>query len=114
MNEAMNRRWIEVCALDDIVPDTGVCALVQGEQVAVFRLADGSLHALANRDPFSHANVISRGIVGDLKGEQVVASPIYKQHFNLQTGQCVEEAGVRIPVYPVRLEGDWIAVKNIQ
>jgi nitrite reductase (NADH) small subunit len=110
----MQDEWVTVCKLSDIVPDTGVCALVHGQQVAVFRLADDSVYAVGNHDPFSRANVLSRGIVGDLKGEQVVASPIYKQHFNLQTGQCVEEAGVRIPVYPVRLEGDWIAVKNIQ
>jgi len=104
MSEPINKRWIEVCALDDIVPDTGVCALVQGEQVAVFRLADGSLHALANRDPFSHANVISRGIVGDLKGEVVVASPVYKQHFSLASGQCLEEPDVRLKTWPVREE----------
>ena len=102
--------WIAVCKLSDIVPDTGVCALVRGRQVAVFRLADDSIYALDNLDPFSSANVLSRGIVGDLKGELVVASPVYKQHFNLVTGQCLEEADVRIAVFPVRVEGDTILV----
>jgi nitrite reductase (NADH) small subunit len=108
---AMNE-WVAVCKLSDIVPDTGVCALVHGQQVAVFRLADDSVYAIDNLDPFSNANVLSRGIVGDLKGELVVASPIYKQHFNLTTGQCLEEADVRIAVYPVRVDGDKVLVNT--
>ena len=102
--------WVAVCKLTDIVPDTGVCALVNGLQVAVFRLQDDSVYALDNLDPFSRANVLSRGIVGDLKGELVVASPVYKQHFNLVTGQCLEEVDVRIAVYPARIDGDTVLV----
>src|SRR5919199_6862674 len=78
--------YMKVCRLEDILPNGGVCALVHGEQVAVFRIDDGRVFALSNRDPFSGANVLSRGIVGDLKGELVVASPVYKQHFSLLTG----------------------------
>jgi NAD(P)H-dependent nitrite reductase small subunit len=103
--------WVAVCKLTDIVPDTGVCALVNGRQVAVFRLGgDDSVYAIDNRDPFSRANVLSRGIVGDLKGERVVASPVYKQHFNLVTGQCLEEADVRIAAFPVRVEDGMVLV----
>ena len=102
---------VRVCRLEDIVPDTGVCALVGGEQVAVFRLADGSVHAVGNRDPFSRANVLSRGIVGDLKGELVVASPVYKQHFSLLSGRCVEDPAVRIPVYGARVEEGFVVVE---
>ena len=94
--------WVDVCPYDAIYPDTGVCALVGGEQVAVFRLADGTLHAVSNHDPFSGANVLSRGLVGDRAGEPKVASPIYKQTFNLRTGVCYEDPGVRLDVYPVR------------
>ncbi len=100
-----------VCRLDDIVPDTGVCALVGGEQVAVFHLADGSVHAVGNQDPFSRANVLSRGIVGDLKGEVVVASPVYKQHFSLKSGRCLEDASARIPVYSARVEEGHVVVE---
>jgi len=94
--------WVEICPYDSIYPDTGVCALVDGRQVAVFRLSDGSLHAVSNFDPFSQANVLSRGIVGDRGGEPKVASPIYKQTFNLRTGVCYEDASVRLDVYRVR------------
>lgn len=102
---------IAVCRLGDIVPNTGVCALVNGRQVAVFRLDDDSVYAIDNYDPFSRANVLSRGIVGDLKGEVVVASPVYKQHFSLKSGQCLEDPGVRVPVYAVRLEKEMIWVE---
>ena len=103
--------WTEVCTLEDIVPDTGVCALVGNDQVAVFRLADDSLYAIGNFDPISGANVLSRGIVGDIKGAVVVASPIYKQHFRLDTGQCIEE-DVAVPVYAVRLDGSNVLVRT--
>ena len=102
--------WVAVCRLEDIVPNTGVCALVGGRQVAVFRLDDDSVYALSNHDPFSRANVLSRGIVGDLKGELVVASPVYKQHFSLASGQCLEDPQVCVPVFAARLENGtvWI------
>src|SRR6185369_13878033 len=93
------------------VPNAGVAALADGEQVAVFRLDDDSVHAVGNLDPFSGANVLSRGIVGDLKGELVVASPVYKQHFSLRTGRCIEDASARIPVFTARVEDDWIVVE---
>jgi len=86
--------------------------LVGGHQVAVFRLDDDRVYAIDNHDPFSRANVLSRGIVGDLKGELVVASPVYKQHFSLTSGLCLEDPGVRVPVYPVRLDGPTVLVKG--
>ena len=101
---------VAVCRLSDIVPNTGVCALVNGRQVAIFRVEEG-LYALDNYDPFSRANVLSRGIVGDLKGEPVVASPVYKQHFSLKSGQCLEDPEVRVPVYAVRVEEEMIWVE---
>ena len=94
--------WVEICSYGSIYPDTGVCALVDGRQVAVYRLSDGSLHAVSNFDPFSRAHVLSRGIVGDRNGEPKVASPIYKQTFNLRTGVCYEDQNVRLDVYRVR------------
>ncbi|MCD6040890.1 MAG: nitrate reductase, partial [Burkholderiales bacterium] len=101
---------MRVCRLEDILPDTGVCALVGGDQVAVFRIQD-EIHAVGNRDPFSRANVLSRGIVGDVKGELVVASPVYKQRFSLRTGRCLEDATVRIPVYAARVDDGFVHVQ---
>ena len=97
-------RAMKVCRLDDILPDAGACALVGGEQVAVFRVGE-KIFAIGNRDPFSGANVLSRGIVGDLNGELVVASRVYKQHFSLLDGRCIEDASVSVPVYRAVLDG---------
>ena len=75
--------WVNVCHLRDLEPDSGVCALVDGKQVAIFYLPrENSVYAIQNYDPISKANVLSRGIVGDINGELVVASPLYKQHFS--------------------------------
>ncbi|MDB5976736.1 MAG: nirB domain binding binding [Nevskia sp.] len=96
--------WRTICALDEIWPDSGVAALIGTEQVAIFRLGESEdVYALGNHDPFSEANVLARGITGDLGGEPVVASPVYKQHFRLRDGVCVEDAAVSVPIYPVRV-----------
>ena len=103
--------WIDVCPVDIIVPDTGVCALVDGEQVAIFRLAaTGELFAISNHDPFSGANVLSRGIVGDKNGKPKVASPVYKQNFDLRTGECLDDPSVKLPVYAVRCQNGRVQV----
>ena len=102
---------MKVCRLDDIVPDTGVAALVRGEQVALFRV-DRKVYAIGNRDPFSGANVLSRGIVGDLNGELVVASPVYKQHFSLLTGRCLEDASVSVPVYRASVRDEDVLIET--
>ena len=107
----MSENWIEVCSLDDIVPDTGVCALIEEKQVALFRTHTGDLFAIDNFDPFSKANVLSRGIVGSVGEKLVVASPIYKQHFCLATGECLEDENVKLNVYPVKAANDKVAVQ---
>lgn len=92
---------VAICASDKIQVGLGVAALVKGQQVAIFRLRDGSLHGISNFDPFSQANVMSRGITGSLKGRVVVASPVYKQHFDLLTGACLEDESVTIATFAV-------------
>jgi len=112
-NEQTSASWMPVCALDDIVPNTGVCALVNGEQVAVFHVADGEggVFAIDNFDPGSRAAVLSRGLIGSLGKRIVVASPIYKHHFDLRTGECLEAPENSVSAYPVRVEGGkvWVA-----
>jgi nitrite reductase (NADH) small subunit len=102
--------WTRVCHLDRIVPDTGVAALVDGTQVAVFRLGDGRVHAIANHDPCSGANVLARGIVGDVDGEVFVASPIHKQRFDLRTGACLDADGIRVAVHATRTVDGYVEV----
>ncbi len=102
-----------VCELDDILPNAGVAALVGDEQVALFRVQlEGKEHVfgISNYDPFSDANVISRGIIGTMGDELVVASPVYKQHFSLQTGQCFEDETVRLKTWFVSIDGNKVYV----
>jgi nitrite reductase (NADH) small subunit len=108
--------WQEVCELEDIVPNTGVCALVGGQQVAVVRVhrnggdAEDEVFAISNFDPFSKAYVLARGIVGDKGGVTKIASPIYKQNFDLRTGVCLDDPQVSVPVFPVRVRDGRVEV----
>ncbi|RAY11092.1 nitrite reductase (NAD(P)H) small subunit [Actinomadura craniellae] len=95
-------RWTDVCGFVDLMPERGACALVDGVQVAIFRTFDGELYALSNFDPFSGAYVLARGILGTRNGAPTVASPMYKQVFDLRTGQCLDDEQVVVPTYPVR------------
>ena len=97
-------KWVTICSVDDILPDTGVCALLDGQQVAIFRVGSGEdLYAVDNFDPFSRANVLSRGIVGDCRGEPKVAAPMYKQSFSLRTGRCFDDPAIVLRTYELRV-----------
>ena len=103
--------WTRVCRVDDLTPDRGVAALVDDRQVAVFRLSgDNDVVAIGNIDPFSGAGVLSRGIVGSRGDVVTVASPVYKQRFDLHTGRCLDDETVSVPVYAVRVTDGWIEV----
>lgn len=103
MTAPPGEEWTEVCAFDRVQPERAVAALVAGEPVAVVRTHDDRLFALNNVDPFSGASVLSRGIVGDVGGRAVIASPLYKQHFALDDGRCLEDTDVAVATYPVRV-----------
>lgn len=105
--------WTPVCAIDDIVPDTGVCALVGQSHVAVFRVEHGApgIYAIENYDPASQASVLSRGVIGSVGERVVVASPIYKHHFDLRTGECLEAPDKSVHAFATRVQDGqiWIA-----
>jgi nitrite reductase (NADH) small subunit len=102
--------WFVVARVADLPVDGGVAVRVGRSQVALFRLSDGSVFAVGNRDPFSGVNVLSRGIVGDRAGEPKVASPIYKQSFSLRTGVCLDDPTESIPTYPARVRGAQVEI----
>lgn len=107
----LKETFTQVCELSFIPDHGGVCALVEGQQVALFRISD-EVFACDNYDPFSEAFVMSRGIVGDLKDQLCIASPIYKQHFNLLTGQCLEDETVSIKIWETDVVDGIIYVKH--
>ncbi len=106
-------RWHEVCGLDDLVLERGAAALVDGEQIALFRVGEREVLAVQQLDPYSGAQVISRGIVGSRAGAVTVASPMYKQVFDLRTGRCLDALGREpqdLRTWSVRVEGDIVMV----
>lgn len=104
--------WQLLCEQGDLVANSGVVALVGDEQVALFYLpeTEQQVFAVSNRDPKSEANVIGRGLLGQLSGELVIASPLYKQHFRLSDGTCLEYPEQRLKVWPVRLHGSFVEI----
>lgn len=95
--------YIAVCRLDDIDPETGIAALVRGEVVALFRTLDDRVFALSNYDPYGHASVLARGIVGTRGDVPFVASPLLKHRFALETGVCLDDPAVSVPTYDVEV-----------
>lgn len=103
--------WVNACKLTDLIDDVGVCALVGADQVALFKPAGSDrVYAIDAVDPFSDAAVLARGVVGDVGGALVVASPMYKQHFNLETGACLEDDAVKLRTFDVRIVDGWVCV----
>jgi nitrite reductase (NADH) small subunit len=104
--------WVPLCPFDRLEVDRGSAALLDGgRQIALFRLPGGQVHAVANRDPFTGANVISRGIVGTRGDRDVVASPMHKQAFDLRTGQCLDDDTQAVTVHPVRVRSGVVEVQ---
>ncbi|AYV27637.1 nitrite reductase small subunit NirD [Streptomyces sp. CJ_13] len=95
--------WLTVCELSALIPGRGVAALLpDGSQAAVFVDRAGRPYAIANQDPFTGAQVLSRGLVGTVAGRAFVASPLLKQRFDLESGRCLDHDEVAVRTYPVR------------
>jgi len=110
MTESVQRAMTPVCLLDDIEVEGGVVALVAGAAVAIFRTHDGNVYAMSNYDPVAQASVLARGIIGTRGDVPFVASPMHKQAYDLRSGQCLDDAAVRVPTYDVRVEGGLVLV----
>ncbi|MDG0853291.1 nitrite reductase small subunit NirD [Roseateles puraquae] len=106
----MSQRFTPICSVDQILPNTGVAALVEGRHVAVFRIGNDRFHAIDNIDPRSGASVLSRGLVGNLGERVVVASPLYKNHFDLQTGECLEAPEQSVRAHAVQVQDGRVLV----
>lgn len=106
-NANLDKQWVDICHFSDLTPDTGVCALFPSakgdQQVAIFlERLENKLYAVSNYDPIGKAYVMSRGMLASIAGDIVVASPLYKQHYSLVSGQCIEDSQYCLEVFPVR------------
>lgn len=107
--------WTTICALDDLAPDRGAAALVDGRQVAVFRLSwTDTVYAVGHRDPFTGANVMARGLVGTRGDRPTVASPLHKQVFDLGTGEALDYPGTSLERWDVRLVDRAVQVRPVE
>lgn len=106
--------WTAVCTVDRLWVDRGAAALVDGEQVAIFRVADGEVLAVGHRDPFTGANVIARGLVGSRGDVPTVASPLHKQVFDLRTGRCLDDPEVTLGRWDVRVVDDVVWLRRAE
>lgn len=105
-------QWQMICELSDILPETGVCALVEGEQVAIFRpYADEQVFAVSNIDPFFDASVLSRGLIAEHHDELWITSPLKKQHFRLRDGRCLEDESRSIAHFDVRVKDGLVQIR---
>lgn len=102
---------VNACRQSDLVTNSGITALVDGQQIALFYITkpEPKVYAIGNYDPFSKTNTLSRGLVCEIDGRLSVASPMYKQHFDLVTGECIEDNSVSVPVFPAK-----IVVEHVQ
>ncbi len=118
MSTAISTEWVSICPVEDLLANTGLCALHEGEQVAIYKInpceeySQNFLYAISNYDPIGKANVLSRGILGNIGNHLVVASPLYKQHFDLFSGECLEDPEHRVKTYEVRCFNDEIQLKK--
>jgi nitrite reductase (NADH) small subunit len=106
-------QWVNICKIDEILPATGVCALLGHEQVAIFRPChDEQVFAISNIDPFFEASVLSRGIIAEHQGELWVASPLKKQRFRLSDGRCMEDESHSVKHYDVRVKDGKVQLRG--
>lgn len=104
--------WNTICKESDIAPGVGICALHQGQQVAIFKSQDGNkLYAVSNFDPVGEANVMSRGLTGSAGDAYYVASPLYKERYNLATGECLDNAELSLKTFEVRADNGAIQLQ---
>ncbi|MFD1214597.1 nitrite reductase small subunit NirD [Arthrobacter sp. GCM10027362] len=103
-------QWHRICRVDDLENCWGEAALVDGRQVALFRISETEVYAVDQRDPATGAYVMARGIVGNSGTRATIASPLHKQVYLLSTGECLGNPDLLLPVHPVRLEDGAVLV----
>lgn len=100
------QQWVHICDLDNLVADSGVCALVEDRQVALFYVPEQNrVFAIDNYDPVGKANVLSRGLIGTSGDRLFLASPLYKEPYCLETGECLDNEALVLDTWATRIDG---------
>ncbi|WP_444882660.1 nitrite reductase small subunit NirD [Microbulbifer sp. PSTR4-B] len=125
-NAITHPHWLPICQRSDLVSNSGVCALwgdtssektnylakPERKGIALFFLPgqERQLYAVDNWDPIAQAGIISRGIIAELDGELTIASPLYKHHFRLEDGVCMEDGNIQLATYPLAFNGNTVYI----
>lgn len=112
----MTHQWKTICTHNDLVNNSGICALLNGQQVAIFKTQIGQesrLYAINNWDPVGQANVLYRGLLGSSDDQVFVASPLYKQRYCVETGRCLDDKNVNLQTYEVRAQDELVQIKVV-
>ncbi|PAJ73021.1 nitrite reductase (NAD(P)H) small subunit [Pseudoalteromonas sp. NBT06-2] len=109
----ISNQWQTICQQNDLINDSGICVLLNdNQQVAIFYLkSTEQTYAISNYDPIGQANVLYRGIIGSIDEDIVVASPLYKQHFSLISGECIQDKTMSVDVFETRIVDDLVQLK---
>ncbi len=102
--------FVHIAPIERLAIDRGVAAIVGGEYVAVFRLADGEVLAVDHVDPFTGVPVLARGLIGSVGDRVVVISPLHKQRFDLRTGACIDDPAMSVRSWPTAVVDDHVWV----
>tara|TARA_R110002167_G_C12398815_1_gene626684 strand:- start:240 stop:587 length:348 start_codon:yes stop_codon:yes gene_type:complete len=111
-----SNNWVTVCSDTDLVSNSGVCALLNNQQIALFQIKVGNdiqIFAVSNWDPIGKANVLYRGLLGSVENAKVIISPLYKQRYCLDSGQCLDDDTIKLLVYPVRIEQNQVQLQLV-
>ncbi len=87
---------VVVGPVDDVPLGEGRAFAVDGEQVAVYRLRDGSLRALSAVCPHK-GGPLADGLTDD----KVVVCPLHNYAYDISTGAEVSGTGMAVRSYPV-------------
>ena len=104
----MKAATVNLGPLEGIALGHGLCFVVDGEEIAVFRSRAGRLHAVSNRCPHRQGPLVE-GVIG---GSQVVC-PLHGHKFDLSTGEG-SEMGECVKTYRVWEENGQLKLEERQ
>jgi nitrite reductase (NADH) small subunit len=103
--------WHRVCQVDDLEPAWGEAALVAGRQIALFRTGPGEVFAVAHEDPATGAHVMARGILGSRGARPTIASPLHKEVYDLESGECFSTPELTLATFSTRISDGFVEVE---
>ncbi|MEM7142141.1 MAG: nitrite reductase small subunit NirD [Actinomycetota bacterium] len=108
--------WVEIADVEQVPVDRGVAALVGGVAVAIFRLRatdtePESWFCIQHADPVTGSPVLARGLVGSRGDVPTVASPIYKERYDLRTGVGLDDPTQVLRTHEVRVAHGVVSVR---